>query len=552
MARSAGREPAAPTRSPGLAAGSPAWFALVFAAFSLICLFVYEPALEGPQVSDDRMYLASPYVQELSAENVKEILDPRSDITMMTANYAPFHLLAHGVQWKLFGERPLGYHVTNILLHALSATLLIALFLRSGLPIGAAFLGGAIFLLHPAGVEAVAWMSQLKTQLAMAAGLIALQLRTRPIASTTAFALALLAKAPAAVVLPVAAVWEWCQPSDPSLKRRSWSSLIAWSAVFLVFAALEMTAFLQAHTGVEQPTSEGAAPLWSSLAIMGRYLAMAVTSFGTSAFHEPSPVTTPWNPWVLAAIAVLLLLGTRTLFCLRERRLEAAWWLWAALSFLPVSQIFPFVYPMGDRYLYVMLPGLIGGSLLLGQSQAERIPADRRRPLALGLAGLTLLLVFAFASKSHQRAAIWTSDQRLIADSIRHYPMGNNAQFARAREAVHRGDIPAAVSELRKADSEGHLDFDDIYTDPVFVSILGDPRLQALLDQMARRQIEAYGQADRITEGGLIRLARAHLVLRQPEQALEAAARAQREGGRYVELAKDIERQAKALERSRH
>lgn len=549
MARSAGRQPAAPTRSPGLAVGSPAWFAVIFAAFSLICLIVYEPALEGPVVSDDRMYLESPYVRQLTAENVLEILDPRSDITMMTANYAPFHLLANGIQWKMFGEEPLGYHVTNILLHALSATLLIALFLRSGLPAGAAFLGGIFFLLHPASVEAVAWMSQLKTQLAMALGLAALQLRTRPVASTTAFAFALLAKAPAAVVLPIAVGWEWCQPSEPSQKKRAWSVLIAWSAVFLVFAALEMTAFLQAHTGVSQPTTEGGAPLWSSLSIMAHYLAMTVSSYGTSAFHEPSPVTTPWDPWVLAAIAALLMLGARTLFCLRERRLEAAWWLWAFLSFLPVSQVFPFVYPMGDRYLYVMLPGLIGGTLLLGQSQAERIPTRHRHAVALGLAALTLLVVFAFTSKSYKRAAIWTSDQRLIADSIRHYPMGNNAQFARAREAVRMGDIPAAVAELRNADSEGHLDFDSIFADPVFASLVGDPRLQVLLDQIARRQIEAYGQADRITEGGLIRLARAHLVLRQPKQALEATARAQREGGRYTEQAEDIARQARALER---
>ncbi|MCP5069811.1 MAG: hypothetical protein GY946_24855 [bacterium] len=530
---------------------TPARFPLLFAAFTLTCLIVYEPSLEGGVVSDDRMYLGSPYIQQLSAENVREILDPRSDITRMTANYAPVHLLAHGIQWKLFGGQPLGFHVTNILLHALSATLLVALFLQCGLPAGAALLGGLFFLLHPASVEAVAWMSQLKTQLALSLGLVALRLRTHPAVSTSAFALALLAKAQAAVVLPIAVVWEWCQPSEPSQKKRAISTLIAWSAIFLVFAGLEMAAFLQAHTGVSHSTTEGGAPLWSSLAIAMRYLAMAATSYGTSAFHEPTPVTTPWNPWVLGAIAALLILGTRTLFCLRERRLESVWWLWAALSFLPVSQIFPFVYPMGDRYLYMMLPGLIGGTLLLGQSQTERIPARYRHPAAMGLAALTVAVVFAFGGMSHKRAAIWTSDQRLIADSILHYPMGNNAQFARAREAVRMGDVPAAVEALRNANSDGHLDFEEVYADPVFVSILGDPRLQTFLDQLARQQIEAFQRSDRITEGGLIRLGRAHLVLRQPEQALEAAARAQREGGRYVEMAKDIEQQARALQRSR-
>ena len=47
-----------------------------------------------------------------------------------------------------------------------------------------------------------------------------------------------------------------------------------------------------------------------------------------------------------------------------RRREEGAWWLCAAVGFAPVSQFFPFEFPIGDRYLYFILPGLFGGVTL--------------------------------------------------------------------------------------------------------------------------------------------------------------------------------------------
>ena len=55
------------------------------------------------------------------------------------------------------------YHALNILFHALNSVLLIAWLRSSRLPATAALLGGQIFAVHPANVEAEAWMSQIKT-----------------------------------------------------------------------------------------------------------------------------------------------------------------------------------------------------------------------------------------------------------------------------------------------------------------------------------------------------------------------------------------------------
>ena len=177
----------------------------LFLLFALAALAVYSPALRGNFLSDDLVIVATNrYVQEPSAENILAILDPGSPAATAVANWAPLQLLFHAAEWQLFGPATFGYHVINVLLHALASALFAALLVGSGLSRRTACLVAALFLLRPANVEAVAWISQLKTTLSMVLALTALLLwRARPPLATAAFVLALLSKATAAFALPL-------------------------------------------------------------------------------------------------------------------------------------------------------------------------------------------------------------------------------------------------------------------------------------------------------------------------------------------------------------
>ncbi len=532
---------------PGLFSSSIALYAAAFG----IALLIYLPSLRGPFLSDDSIYLTqNPQVQAVTVENLLEIFDPTGDLALRVANYAPLHLLGHMAEWALFGDNMSAYHLVNVALHALVGVLLIGLLRESNVPPRWALLAGALFLVHPANVEAVAWISQLKTPLAMALLLVALRVRRRrPVAGAIAFVLSLLAKALAAVALPVALLLEWARGRAGGAEERGtrWADLVVWGAALAGFAAVEFWALGQAQIGNSPLSEDVLVRVWTTLAIAARYLVMAATSYGVSAFHQPGPVTSPLDPWVIGALAMLAPLGARSLWALIGRREEAAWWAWAAISFLPVSQIAPFVYPIADRYLYFMLPGLLGGTFLAAR---DLLAPLARSPRAgwLSRAGevAVLCLAIAFAWQSYGRAALWTSERLLLADAIRHYPDGASAHYVKAREAAARGDAATAVAHLRRATAGGQHGVAQLFEEPAFVGLRAHPDFQELTRKLARRQIEEMGRASRLTEVNRIRLAVAHLIAGEPERAVEILEETLAAGGDFETMARDFLIQARA------
>src|SRR5262249_21886234 len=165
----------------------PRWEAarrtVFFLAALAIAAVVYRPALGGPFVSDDLLYIVNNAgVRELDRAELPDLLDPFGAAALDAGNSAPLHLLPHAADWRVFAMDVQGYHAVNLVLHALCATLLLALLESQGIAPRLAVFAAVFFLLHPANVEAVAWISQLKSVLALALVLGALlEFERRPL-----------------------------------------------------------------------------------------------------------------------------------------------------------------------------------------------------------------------------------------------------------------------------------------------------------------------------------------------------------------------------------
>jgi hypothetical protein len=225
-----------------------------------------------------------------------------------------------------------------------------------------------------------------------------------------------------------------------------------------------------------------------------------------AAFQEPAPARSWLDPRWLAAIPLGAVLGWRTVVTLRARQPEAAWWIAAAAAWAPVSQLFPFLNPVADRYLYFMLPGLIGGAALWLDS-ALRQRALRRAAVALAAAVAAL-----FALGSAERARLWRDEGLLLLDAARHYPDGATAHYLRARGAANRGEVEVAVAELREAWARGLDRFMAFEQDPVLATIRDTPEFRELIREMAGAWLERARERGHGTPAELLVMAQAHVV----------------------------------------
>jgi len=129
--------------------------------FSLILIaataLAYFPAWTGKPIWDDNIHMTPPGLR--SWHGLFEIW------TGLSAR-PQYYPLVHTVFWieqKLWGDSVLPHHLLNVLLHALSAIVLLQILVRLKIP--GAWLAAGLFALHPVQVESVAWISELKNTL---------------------------------------------------------------------------------------------------------------------------------------------------------------------------------------------------------------------------------------------------------------------------------------------------------------------------------------------------------------------------------------------------
>jgi len=131
----------------------------------LVTFLVYAPAWNGQPIWDDETHITPPGLRSLNGL-ARIWTDPAA-----APQYYPVLGTVFWIEYTLWHDWPLPYHLVNVALHGLAALLLLRILRRLEAP--GAWLSVAVFALHPIQVESVAWICELKNVLSAGFGFLA-------------------------------------------------------------------------------------------------------------------------------------------------------------------------------------------------------------------------------------------------------------------------------------------------------------------------------------------------------------------------------------------
>ena len=444
------RARAARVEAPGLA-GMPYREWLLAAALLAVTLAAYGPALRGELLWDDDAHVTRPELR--SWQGLGRIwTDPRA-----TQQYYPLLHSAFWLQWQLWGDATLGYHVVNVLLHVATAVLGASVLRRLNVP--GAYFAAAIFALHPVHVESVAWLSELKNTLSavfyLSAALCYLRFdatrRRRWYGAAFAlFLLGLLSKTVTATLPAALLVVFWWQRGGLAW-RRDVLPLVPWFLVGAV-AGVVTAAVERKLIGAEGETFD--------LSVIDRGLiAGRAIWFYLGKLAWPADLMFMYPRWTIDAAvwwqylfsaAALGLLGG--LWWLRGRTrgplagmLFFVGTLFPALGFV---NVYPFRYSfVADHFQYLASWGVIA---LAAAGTAIGLERRRKWQHPAGFA-ICLVVLAVLAGLTRQQSRLYAGFETLFRTTIARNPTCWMAHNNLGIALAERGQVAEASEHFRQA-----------------------------------------------------------------------------------------------------
>jgi protein O-mannosyl-transferase len=401
---------------------------------------------------DDNVYVTSNLriQQGLTCDNVKWAFSAR-----YADNWHPLTWLSHMLDVRLFGLTPAGHHFMNLLYHIL-ATLLLFGFLRSatGKLWTAAFVA-ALFALHPAHVESVAWVAERKDVLSAVFWSAALwayvYYARRPgicryIPVLLLFALGLMVK-PMLVTLPVILLLLDWWPLE-RINGRNFGRMAAEKIPMLCMSAASVIITVIAqHEAIGGFNRFDLATRISNAVISYCiYMKQVFWPSGLAVFY---PFIRHPRPLDVACCVLLLVTVTAAIVRTgRRKKYLVTGWLWFLVTLLPVIGIVQVgEQAHADRYTYIPFIGIF---IML--AWGLNTIADRlRKGKALPVKAAAAVAVLALTGKTTEQVGYWKNDFTLFSHAVAVEKNGYMAYNNLGLALYNTGRTDEALADYRKA-----------------------------------------------------------------------------------------------------
>jgi len=430
----------------------------------LVC-FVYWPVHQAEFINfDDQLYVTE-------NENLKNGLTHTTILNVFTsfysANYHPFALLSHMLDYQFFGINAAGHHLTSLILHIGNSLLFFLVLRRMTGALWRSALVAFLFALHPLHVESVAWISERKDVLSTFFMLLALliyasyteTLKVRDyILVLLLFFFGLLSK-PMLVTLPFLLLlldyWplqrfsgkRFCRleykngiiPSPKGVAMRLIIEKIPFLILSLVFSIVTFMAQHQAGAVSSVKTLPLGVRIGNALVAYSSYIVRTVWPINLGVFY-PHPGNNISTLMAMVSAVMIMAVTLGVIHLRRQRPYLLVGWFWYIGMLVPVIGIVQVgMQAMADRYTYVPVVGLF---IMLAWTVPDfRLQKKSRIITQVVLYSILAVLIVGATSK---QASSWQNTMTVFSRADQVTERNILAKLLIAGQLAHKGRIDAA------------------------------------------------------------------------------------------------------------
>ena len=437
-----------------------AWW-LLFFAYLVVASGLYASSLSHPFHYDDHHGITdNHYLRD--AGNIPAFFAYPDGKTYFApsepqaTHYRPLLLTSYVFNYMVGGSL-FGFHLVQIMLHALGALMIALIGRRFGLSCRWAMLTGGLFLVLPIHTEAINYITARSSLMSGVLSLAAIYtfIRARQevqigwLAATAVLtALAVLTKE-VAVALPLVFLLVDLIQVPP--KTRRWG-IHGYGLVIGMLLAGLLLVWSQGYArylwwviqGKEGPRGFGE-NLWLQAQVLVTYMRLTALPVGLSIVHDFAD-SARLSASAIQSALILLICTVGAVRVRQTQPLVALGWGLFILLMLPTT-ILPLNTPLQESRGYASIGGLVLAVMGLLAGRAPLVAAPFRKA-GWGIAAVVLVLMSA---GTLQRNPVWASDLALWGDAVKKAPHAFRAHSNLGSALDKQGQTEAAIASFRRA-----------------------------------------------------------------------------------------------------